>query len=165
MIKKLFATLLVAVIGVSAVAQEKGDVAVGANISYGTEISSPGIGVKGQYNLTDAVRGEASFDYFLENSGMKMFDVCLNLHYLFSAGEKVSVYPLAGLSVTNFTAKYEYQEYDYSDSLSTTKLGVNLGGGVQYAVNEKVNIGLELKYQIISGFDQFILAAGFAYKF
>ena len=78
--KKLFLTLAVALICVCAQAQVKGDVGVGLNLSYGTEISNIGIGVKGQYNFTDAIRGEVSFDYFLKKDGNKMWDVNVNAH-------------------------------------------------------------------------------------
>ena len=85
--KKLFLTLCVAFIGVSAFAQ-KGETAVGINLMYGTEISNLGIGAKAQYNFTDAIRGEASFNYFLEKDAMKMWDININAHYLFPVANK-----------------------------------------------------------------------------
>lgn len=108
--KKLFLTLAVALICVCAQAQVKGDVGVGLNLSYGTEISNIGIGVKGQYNFTDAIRGEVSFDYFLKKDGNKMWDVNVNAHYLFSVAEKFKVYPLVGLTYANCS-----WDYDLSD--------------------------------------------------
>lgn len=80
--KKFFLMLCVALLSVGAFAQVKGDKSVGLNLSYGTEISNLGIGVKGQYNFTDAIRGEASFDYFLKKDGLKMWDININAHYL-----------------------------------------------------------------------------------
>ena len=45
---------------------QAGDKAVGAQLVFGSETNSIGVGVKGQYYFTDQIRGEASFDYFLK---------------------------------------------------------------------------------------------------
>lgn len=45
---------LCSIISVGAFAQ-KGEKAIGLNLSYGTEIKNIGIGAKGQYNFTNAI--------------------------------------------------------------------------------------------------------------
>lgn len=145
--------MCVALVSVCAFAQ-KGEKAVGVNLSYGTEISNIGIGVKGQYNFTDAIRGEVSFDYFLEKDYLKMWDINVNAHYLFNVAEKIKVYPLAGLAYTNWSAV---------ETLS--RFGANLGGGAQYDINEKLSLNLDIKYQFISDFNQAVFGVGAAYKF
>lgn len=152
--KKIFITMCVALVSVCAFAQ-KGEKAVGVNLSYGTEISNIGIGVKGQYNFTDAIRGEVSFDYFLEKDYLKMWDINVNAHYLFNVAEKIKVYPLVGLTYTNWSAFSE----------SSGKFGANLGGGAQYDINEKLSLNLDIKYQLISDFNQAVFGVGATYKF
>lgn len=171
--KKLFLTLAVALICVCAQAQVKGDVGVGLNLSYGTEISNIGIGVKGQYNFTDAIRGEVSFDYFLKKDATKMWDINVNAHYLFSVAEKFKVYPLVGLTYANCSWDYDHcdlmQGYegdeDTSGSGSDGRFGVNLGAGASYDTTSKIAINFEIKYQIISNYNQVVFGIGAAYRF
>ena len=165
---------------------QTGDKYVGANLSYGTEIKSLGIGVKGQYFFKDNIRGEASFDYFLKKDGLSMWDINANVHYLFDVADKIKVYPLAGLGLTNWVSSgidiyyyddyskmtranyYDFDDYfnDYDSGSSTeSKIAVNLGCGAQYELTDRVNLTAELKYQIISNFNQLVFGVGFAYKF
>lgn len=186
--KKLIFTLLIATVSMCAFAQ-KGQKAVGASLSYGTEIENLGIGIKGQYNFTDALRGELGADYFLKKDGVSMFDVNLNAHYLFTLSDKVKVYPLAGLTYTNW--KFDYgtddgdDDYNYNyddddDDLlyaprrqkgdddgggSTGKFGINLGGGIQYDLTDALFVNGEIKYQIINNFNQLVFGVGIGYKF
>lgn len=175
--KKIFFILCVALISVSAFAQ-KGKQSVGVGVNYGTEISNIGLGAKYQYGLTDALRLEGGFDYFLKKDGVNMWDINLNAHYLFPLAEKFKVYPLAGLTYTRWgihDVDYdlgEYSEYsEYSDDDldtdggSTGKFGVNLGAGLQYDLSEKLAVNAEIKYQLISDFNQVVFGVGVAYKF
>ena len=183
--KKIFLAILVALVSISASAQ-KGETSAGINLSYGTEHLALGIGVKGQYGITDAIRAEASFDYFLKKDGLSMWDINLNAHYLFSVSNKFKVYPLVGVAFTNWSSDFEgldYSDYeDYSmkysrvdsddddegyedDSSSSSKFGINIGAGLQYCLTDKLSVNLEGKYQIISDFDQPIFSIGLAYKF
>ena len=62
---------------------QAGDKALGAQFVFGSQTNNIGFGVKGQYYVTDHLRGEASFDYFLKNKGiscgisMQMFTTSL----------------------------------------------------------------------------------------
>lgn len=171
--------MALALTGISASAQQ-GEKAAGINLSYGTEHKALGIGVKGQYGITDAVRAEASFDYFLKKDGLSMWDVNLNAHYLFPLTQKLKVYPLAGLTFTNwkfddaFEIEIDPEFAQYLDddditsgsaSASESKFGINLGAGVQYDLTDKLILNVEAKYQLISDFDQMIFGVGIAYKF
>lgn len=151
----LFALCAIISMGVYAQAGKK---AIGLYASYGTEIKNIGIGAKGQYNFTDAFRGEASFDYFLKKDHISMWDVNLNVHYLFPVGDSFRVYPLAGLSYTRW-------KIDIVESASTGKFGANLGGGIELDLSSHLVLNAEAKYQLISDFDQAVFSVGFAYKF
>lgn len=179
--KRAFVLVFCALVGVGAYAQEKGDVAAGVNVSYGSEISNVGFGVEGQYSITNEIRAELGFDYFLEKDNLKMWDLNLNVQYLFPLGDKFILYPFVGLTYTNWTASWdlgdwlddEYYEYcedwydddDESGDESEGKFGVNIGCGIQYDLSSKLVLSAELKYQIISDFDQFVVGVGLAYKF
>lgn len=182
--KKLFVLMSFIALGTSSVFAQKGEKSVGVNFNYATEISNVGIGAKFQYSITDAIRTEASFDYFLEKDGLKMWDINLNAHYLFPVADKFKIYPLVGLTYSNWNIGSEEiyawsddngneewdegeERYDgeYEGSGSTGKFGVNLGAGAEYAITDRLNINFEIKYQLISDFNQAVFAVGLAYKF
>ena len=162
--KKLFLLVCATVMSLSASAQA-GDKALGAQLVFGSETNSIGFGVKGQYYFTDQIRGEGSFDYFLKNKGISMWDINANVHYLFDVANKVKVYPLAGLGYTNWSYKYEYPGHSVIEG-SDGRLAINLGGGAEYELTKDLSVNAELKYQIVSNnYSQLVLGVGVAYQF
>ena len=144
---------------------QAGDKALGAQLVFGSETNSLGFGVKGQYYFTDHIRGEGSFDYFLKNKGISMWDINANVHYLFDVADKFKVYPLAGLGYTNWSYKYEYPGHSVIEG-SDGRLAINLGGGAEYELTKDLRVNAELKYQIVSNnYSQLVLGVGVAYKF
>lgn len=176
--KKLLVLMSFLALGMGSAYAQKGEKAVGVNLGYGTEISNLGIGAKFQYGITDAIRAEASFDYFLKKDFVSMWDVNVNVHYLFPLSDKFKVYPLVGLTYTNwkldgFDISYGFDDEELSDyddeysveSSNTGKFGVNLGAGAEYSITPKLAINFEVKYQLISDFNQAVFGVGVAYKF
>ena len=161
--KKLLLLVCAAVMSLSASAQA-GDKALGAQLVFGSETNNIGLGVKGQYYFTDQLRGEASVDYFFKNKGVSMWDINANVHYLFDVADKFKVYPLAGLGYTNMSYKYEFPGLPVVEG-SDGRLAVNLGGGAEYELTKDLSVNAELKYQIISNYNQLVLGVGVACKF
>ena len=161
--KKLLLLVCAAVMSLSASAQA-GDKALGAQLLFGSKTNNIGLGVKGQYYFTDQIRGEASFDYFLKNQGVSMWDINANVHYLFDVADKIKVYPVAGLGYTNWSYKYEYAGHTIAEG-SDGRIAINLGGGAEYELTKDLSVNAELKYQIISNYNQLLLGVGVAYKF
>ena len=177
---------IVLVASVCSAMAQKGEKAVGLQLNYGTQIESMGIGAKFQYGITNAIRLEPSFNYFFGKSGGNMFDFNVNAHYLFDVAPKVKVYPLVGIGYASISGGggidisydggeswedygYEYDE-DWSDegSSSSSRSGnftVNLGAGAEYQLTDRLSINAEVKYQIISNFNQVVVGIGAAYKF
>ena len=155
--KKYLALVIVVLIGVATASAQKGEMAVGGNLLYGTEINSVGLGAKFQYGILDHLRGEASFNYYFKNKGFRRWDLNANAHYLFDITEKFRAYPLAGLTVVNKS----YADVD--DSI--TRFGLNLGGGCDYNINENWRVNAEFKYSIVSTIDQAVFSLGAVYKF
>ena len=146
----------------SAFAQQ-GIQAAGVHLTYGTEIESFGIGVKYQYNISNNIRLEPSMNYYFENNHeIDQFDLNANVHYLFPMASNVRVYPLAGLT---------FARWDFGDRAGgsftggITRLGVNLGGGAEMDITDKLMLNFELKYQFVSDLDQAIFNVGIAYMF
>lgn len=185
--KKIFFVITLCVIALGAHAQ-KGEKAVGIGLNYGTEISNLGFGAKFQYGVTDAIRTEASFDYFLKKDGASMWDINVNVHYLFPVADKFKVYPLVGLTYANSKVDMGWSNDSMSpediqdlidagiindaseitgetSSENESRVGVNLGAGIQYDLSSKFAINFEVKYQLIKDFNQAVFGLGVAYKF
>ncbi len=170
--KKMILIALALFIGMGIQAQSvKGDLAAGANVSYGTKdgFSNFGIGAKLQYNLTDAIRIEPSATYFLKKDYISMWDVNVNLQYLFNVADKLTFYPLAGVSLVGVKAEYdgfEFAGYEIGGgSASDSKFGFNVGVGAQYWLTEIFALNFDAKYQIVSDFDRPVFSLGGVYKF
>lgn len=153
--KKIFLTMLVVLVSVSAMAQDK-KFGVGFNLLYGTEIKNVGFGVKGQYYATEAVRVEANAAYYMKKNDLKMWDVNVVGHYLIPVANNMYVYPLAGVGITNWSTNILNNK---------AKFTINLGGGYQFDVAEDFAINAEIKYQIIDSYNQAVFAIGAVYKF
>lgn len=151
-------------------AQEKGDMAAGAHIAYGTgdSYSNFGLGAKFQWNIIKQLRLEPSFTYFLKKDYVSMWDLSLNAHYLFPIGDNLRVYPLAGVGMLGSKASVSVDlgEWgNYGASASDTEFGINLGGGVDYLLTDKLILNAEIKYKIGDVWDRLIISAGVAYRF
>lgn len=169
--KKLFMVAIILMVGVGAAMAQKDVKAVGLNLNYGSEISNLGFGAKFQYGITDAIRIEPSFNYYLEKESKGLWDASVNVHYLFDVAEQIKFYPLAGLGYAN--SKNEGWSVDLdgdddaemSESYESGEFIVNLGVGAEYLLTEKLAIGAELKYQIINNFNQVVFGIGATYRF
>jgi len=178
--KKVFLSTLMVVFVIFSSLAQKGDKSLGLNWGYGTEIKSVALGAKFNYSITDPIEVSPSFNYFLKKDGTSAWEINADVHYLFYVTERIAVYPLAGLTVTGWKTSYnnsdlddfkdewgdlmEDEDFD-SGSSSTSKFGLNLGGGIKYNLTEKVSLGAELKYSLISDFDQVVIGVNLAYKF
>lgn len=158
--KKLFVLFSMMFFVMSSAFAQKGIQATGIQLNYGTEISSIGIGLKYQYNITNEIRLEPSVNYYFENDGLDMFDINANVHYLLPMSSNVRVYPLAGLSYSKWSA-----DAGNGWEVSTNKLGLNLGGGAEFDINKDLMMNFEVKYQLINDFDQAVISMGIAYMF
>ena len=141
---------------------QKGIQVAGVSLNYGTEISSIGLGVKYQYNITNNIRLEPSITYFFENNkGVDMFDLNVNAHYLLPVQNNVRLYPLAGLTYATWRADFGHDGAE----LTHNKFGINLGGGAEFDISDELMVNFEIKYQLVSDFDQAIFSVGLAYMF
>lgn len=168
---------IILMVGFGKTMAQKGEMAVGGQLSYGSEIESLGIGAKFQYGITDAIRLEPSVNYFFGKNSSNMLDFNANLHYLFNVASKANVYPLVGLGYTSWGTNsggrywdavegvYVDDEEEEGSSSRSGKIAVNFGGGAEYRLTDRLTINAELKYQIISNLNQLVFGVGATYKF
>ena len=148
---------------------ESGEWAVGGQVVYGTKAETAGIGPHVKCCFTDAFRANLSGNYYFKHHGVNAFDVNLEANYLFNVGEKVRLYPLAGVVLGIWHAdgvNVSYGGMNFGvDSQTSTKFGGNLGGGFEYLLNDHVGLNAEVKYQIISHASQVVFGIGASYRF
>lgn len=161
--KKIF-TLVCAIIlgmGISQAQVHKGETAVGANLVYGSEIENLGVGVRFQYGVLDQLRAEVGLNYFFEKNHMSWWDVNVNAHYLVGIwNEQLYIYPLAGVNYTMVDFKGEL-----NDLGEENHIGLNLGAGIEYEINEHFGVNFEYRHTIVRKVDQGVFGLGINYKF
>lgn len=152
---KKYLFMLVAVFAMSTAAfAQKGVTAFGVQGAYDDWNGQFGIGVKLQYGFIDQLRGDLSTDIFFKKRGFSLVDVNGNVHFVVPVVDKFNVYPLAGLNLAFF------------NNHIPTRLGVNLGGGLECFVADNVKIGGEVKYIVSdNGFSRLGVNFGVAFLF
>lgn len=177
----LKSTLIMALlfISTSVFAQQKGEMAVGLNLNYGTNstLSNMGLGAKFQWTVINNLRLEPSFNYYFGKSfefvQYNMWDAGINAHYLFPIGneKRFMLYPLVGIGLLGMSVDYDgefeglYDEVYNVGSYSSSDFAFNIGGGVEYLLTDRISLGAEIKYQIVSGWNRPIFTLGATYKF
>lgn len=142
--KKIFVTLALAVMTIAASAQIQ-------SVDIKGDLRGDfGLGVGLTTGIVKEIDFAPSFNYYFVNNG-HVWTIDADFHYNFDVAEDLQVYPLAGLSLCNWGVK------GFS---STTKIGVNLGGGVKYELTSVVGIFAECKYQWVNGADDTFFALG-----
>lgn len=115
---------------------QKGRQAIGFGLSYGTEIESAGLGIKYQYNITNPLRIEPSFNYFFENDNVSMLDLNVNFHYLCPVAQSVKLYPLFGLTMSNWMFDMHDLDVDGMETTSMLMMGVTIMNSVSGLISE-----------------------------
>ena len=141
----------------------QGAMRVGAQLGYGTEIESLGIGGRFDYALTDQILLAPDLMYFFGKSegsvDFSWFDINLNGNYLFDIGNADIVpYALAGLNFAIVSVDYDTGGSPIDGDSSSTEIGFNLGGGADFAVGTLTVFG-ELRF-VLGDADQLVLAGG-----
>lgn len=133
---------------------EKGDMFVGAGLSYGfhSDYKNFGIGVKGQYEIFNNFRADAQIDHFFKHEGLSMSDININLQYLLGDGN-LRYYPLAGLALVGHST-------NAFGFLEEMKAGFNIGAGAELPITDKWKVFAEAKYQVVEDWGRFIPTIG-----
>ena len=154
---------------------QQGGKSAGAHLAFGfgDDISNVGFGAKFRYGVTDPIRLEGAFTIFtpkaLESWGdaratVSMWDFSVNAHYLYTMSEQLTLYPLAGLGMMGVRSKAEVPGWG-STSASASEFGLNIGGGVDYALTEQWALNGELKFRFGGDWGRTIIGLGATYSF
>ena len=169
----LLAFMLIS-ISVTALAQTT-NVGIGLNLGYGNEVSKPSVGMKMLFDISEEFTIAPSFNYYFEDkfellgveTKLACWDLNADIHWNFYSKENYKLYPLVGLSYFNVKAKAgaNIGSFDVDVSESEGKFGLNLGFGGQLSLSENLIASAEVKYQIISDFNQFVPSVSLIYMF
>ena len=96
-----------------------------------------GIGANVGYEFLNNVRAVAGFDYLLKKDHVSYWNTEFNAEYLFRFAEKFAVYPLAGIDLFGISV----------EGNSDSKLGLNLGAGLEFDVASGVALKAEYTYR------------------
>ncbi|MBT33598.1 MAG: hypothetical protein CMO01_28365 [Thalassobius sp.] len=149
-----------------AFAQEKGAVTAGGGFVYGSSLEKLGIGLTGQYYFTDNLAGEVGLNFFFPDkyrtnnyeAKYSVWTINLNVNYYFNTqSDVVKPYVLGGLNFANIKSKVSRNSESYSDT--HTEVGINLGGGLDFTISDKVTPFFNMKY-VVSDLDQLVIGAG-----
>ena len=151
-------------------AQITGDIAIGANVTYGVKDQNIAPGIKVQYSFTNWLRAEVAGDYWLKKDNWEAFDAMLNLHGVIHVTWYFKAYPIAGVGFfSNKWSVLDYMDPEYGVHVhfdgKTTNDVVGLGGlGFQFNFTDHFGLNLEGKYLFNVG-NQFIGTAGLMFIF
>ena len=177
--KKLLLLVMIAIFAAGSMqAQtEKGDMAIGVNITpaFGDGWSTVGIGVKYQYNIIDHLRMEPNVNYYFKKDYTSVWDLGVNFHWLFNVIENLHLYPIAGIGVAGASFDIEgayddvlgedFGDYMEGSNTSITRFAFNLGAGVEYMFTDNISANFEYKRRISSDLGQNLISIGVGYHF
>lgn len=157
---------LVLGMGVSQAQVREAQTAVGANLVYGTEIESLGVGARFQYGVLDQLRTEVGFNHFFEHNHTSCWDVNINAHYLLGVWEqKVYLYPIVGINYTMMKFGKHLEDNVEVPSDEENHIGLNVGLGAEYELTDHIGVTLEYRHTIVRKVDQGVIGLGLNYKF
>ena len=135
--KKLFIVMCMMLVSATSFAQ-KGELELGIHGNF--MIDTPhnlGIGANVGYMLTNNIRGVGEFNYFMKKDGVSYWNLEANAEYLFHVGDGFTLYPLVGLDFLG----------ESWDGGSDTRLGLNLGAGLEYEITSNLRLKGEFNYK------------------
>jgi opacity protein-like surface antigen len=152
--KKLFIVMCMMLVSATSFAQ-KGQVEVGIHGNFMIDHNhNLGLGANVGYMLTSNIRGVGEFNYFLKKDGVSYWNLEANAEYLFHLSDEFILYPLVGLDFLG----------ESWDGGSDTRLGLNLGAGLEYVISSNLHLKAEFNYKT-QGSGWSLLKAGIVIPF
>ncbi len=134
------------------------------------------------YGINEEMRLSLMDEFYFKDGLSYLDNLDFDFHYLFNVADNIHIYPFGGATIQLTKSKdvtidepifdnnYNYignQSVTYSGE-SMSAFGLNLGCGVQYAINDQIAISAEAKYRFYFKENykgQFVLGAGLIYHF
>lgn len=161
--KQILALLLVLVASLALSLPSVAQTRIGGGLVYGTEIENPGINAHGEIFLNEQWAIAPGIVYFfpkkiVEDLDFKWFEINANAHYYFEA-DGVEPYALGGLNIAMVSVDFPNFFTGEVESETSTEVGLNIGGGVNFNTGGNLKPFGELRY-VIGDADQLVIGAG-----
>lgn len=145
----------------------KGQTSVGVKAGFITRNSSPVAGLSLQYGFSNRFRIAPNAEYIFRHHGVDAFAFNLDAHFPITspAHPKVTFYPLAGLSYTNWSHRTVDPETDDDVTNRKSRLGLNFGAGLEYYFTSSLKVSVEAKFNWVKSYSAGVFTAGIAYVF
>ena len=167
----LILTLAISVLpSLAQIGHNLGDAAewtIGIQAVYGTRDNRPGVGIQFKTQYLASWRSTVSGNYYFKKGGVCCYDVNLEGNYIFDLSDKVRLYPLAGGRLAFWHAddvEIGGWHFDHDDK-THHEIGFNLGGGIDYLLDDHWGVNAEVKYQYLKNASQLLFVAGVGFRF
>ena len=123
----------------------KAQTTIGGGIAYGTEIENVGILINGQYFIMDQLAISPDFTYYFpkkitDDFSFKWYEINANANYYFNPEATTKFYGLGGINFSIVTVpSFNLAGFGSTDNASSSNIGLNLGGGVDFVLEGKLD--------------------------
>lgn len=165
--KHLLTLIAAAAVALPGAAQmQKGEKSLGPKVGYISHNNSAVAGLAFQYALSSRVRLAPEIACAFRHHHEDALIVDLNVHVPFELGtEKVSLYPLAGLSFNSWSTHGVTRNDEVDVTTHTNRFGLNAGAGFDLRCSPTLKLGLEAKYNLVKSYSSAIITASISYIF
>ena len=144
----------------------------GAGLAYGTEAEQAGIILNGQYFFDEKLAGVPSLIFYFPDtqkfssggvnyeSKSSLWEFNADVNYYFYTSGTAKFFGEGGLNITSFKTKVKTTgSSNQSSSVNDSRVGLNLGIGVDFIAGDKVVPFVAMKYTV-SDYDQLVIKGG-----
>ncbi|MDE6460461.1 MAG: porin family protein [Paramuribaculum sp.] len=145
---------------------ERGEKSIGLRGGYTTSNKSAVAGLYFQYAFSSKFRLAPDIMYTFRNNGTDAYSINMNAQIPFSLKDnRFALYPLAGINYTSWNKlKEDYEGHDDAKS-RFDRLGLNIGGGIEYYVKPTLKLSFEAKYRALKDYGSGVFTMSIGYVF
>jgi len=164
MMRKLVFVFIL-MISCSCVYAQKASVVIDVGYRNKIDYANWGLGAQFRYSIIKDFRLASDIIAYIPDDSNLGLDVGVSAQYLIHLHERVSVYPVAGMIISNHSFSAD------PDNRKLTELGFNFGVGAEFNISSKGFINVDLRYSLINRekpqwYDNYgIIRLGYGFRF
>lgn len=102
-----------------------------------------------QYTFAPHLRIAPEVGYVFRNEGKSAFVASVDLQFPFAIARGFNIYPLAGVTLNNWTYGHHHDD-DWDDDHHATRAGFDFGGGFDIYLTRQLKLNLQCKYSLMN---------------